>query len=616
MGSLIAIGRADIKPDNIPDELKAARIWVIWCAAQRTNSRGEIKITKEPRSAHTGNLCSVTDSASLSTFGEARRALEAHQADGIGCAFSDGHPVAGVDIDDCIDTSGSLHPEAAELMRALPGYWEVSPSGRGVKGFIHAEGVSLASGTRLGDFPAPGITTEIYTSGRYFTITGHVHEVSTAGSTLPEAAEQMRSLVDRIEGEKAARKPAHAEPQRRGSLPVDLSDQELLDVARRASNGTKFTALYDHGDYLGQGYPSQSEADSALCFRLAFYLGADAGRVDAAFRASALMRDKWDRSVGGGETYGQETVGRACGMTREVYSPRREAADQVSTSTTPPRTRKRPTISLRPSDLYSSKRNLAEALGAMEHPAYFDRDDEIVLVRSHRIVQPSVSRLRSELVENLRFVKVKVVGDEEIEVDIHPPKELLESLRDTPAHFALPVLRDFTIAPVVLPDGTITTEAGYYPGAQAYYSGKVSCGNVPDSPSEDDIKRSVALLKKPLQDFPFVSANDRANVIGLMLAIVGRAVIGGLTPAHMLCANTPGTGKGLLAEVVSLVTTGEAMETTPWKSGRRRVQEVGHDEPDARRSHRLLRQHQRRDRLRELRRSGDLSTLARPPARR
>jgi AAA domain len=55
-------------------------------------------------------------------------------------------------------------------------------------------------------------------------------------------------------------------------------------------------------------YPSQSEADSALCSMLAKTSNGDKARMDAAFRASALFRPKWDE-MHGSQTYGELTIG-------------------------------------------------------------------------------------------------------------------------------------------------------------------------------------------------------------------------------------------------------------------------------------------------------------------
>jgi len=86
----------------------------------------------------------------------------------------------------------------------------------------------------------------------------------------------------------------------------------VLDRLRRGKKGAKFVALYDRGDWQGEGYESQSEAELALCNMIAAQCGGDPARIDALFRSSALMREKWDDShFADGTTYGEATVRKA-----------------------------------------------------------------------------------------------------------------------------------------------------------------------------------------------------------------------------------------------------------------------------------------------------------------
>src|ERR1700730_7727806 len=64
---------------------------------------------------------------------------------------------------------------------------------------------------------------------------------------------------------------------------TSLDDSALLDRARNAQNGAKFTRLWN-GD--GSSSPTRSEADSALCCILAFWTRRDAERIDSLFRRS------------------------------------------------------------------------------------------------------------------------------------------------------------------------------------------------------------------------------------------------------------------------------------------------------------------------------------------
>jgi putative DNA primase/helicase len=109
-------------------------------------------------------------------------------------------------------------------------------------------------------------------------------------------------------------------------------DEELLARAHAATNGAAFDRLW-HGDC--SGYPSQSEADLALCGMLAAWTRGDAARVDRLFRASGLMRPKWDERRGE-RTYGARTIEYALAGRSESYAGR-ENGSQSQTTTTVPR---------------------------------------------------------------------------------------------------------------------------------------------------------------------------------------------------------------------------------------------------------------------------------------
>ncbi len=100
---------------------------------------------------------------------------------------------------------------------------------------------------------------------------------------------------------------------------------ELLHRAMDATNGAKFERLW-YGAWE-DAYPSQSEADLALCALLAFWTGRDAQQIDRLFRASGLYRPKWDaKHFADGRTYGERTVALAVASALHMWSPRWQAA--------------------------------------------------------------------------------------------------------------------------------------------------------------------------------------------------------------------------------------------------------------------------------------------------
>lgn len=94
-------------------------------------------------------------------------------------------------------------------------------------------------------------------------------------------------------------------------------DSQLIDRIMRSTQADRFNALYA-GDWQGQGYTSQSEADLALASILAFWTGPDGSRIDRLFRSSALMRGKWDERRGE-KTYGAITIAKALDGRTDYY---------------------------------------------------------------------------------------------------------------------------------------------------------------------------------------------------------------------------------------------------------------------------------------------------------
>jgi hypothetical protein len=103
-----------------------------------------------------------------------------------------------------------------------------------------------------------------------------------------------------------------------------LTDDEILEKARGSGNGAGFAALRE-GRWQ-QEFPSQSEADLALCCKLAFWSGKNREQMDRLFRQSGLMRPKWDdRHHASGATYGEETLARALDTVEEGYGEKSDA---------------------------------------------------------------------------------------------------------------------------------------------------------------------------------------------------------------------------------------------------------------------------------------------------
>jgi putative DNA primase/helicase len=291
-GELAAQGGA------IPRELRELPQWVLYRVQTRAGRK-----TKVPyQTVHAGRRASATDASTWGTLESALEARARGRGDGIGFVFSASDPFAGVDLDACIRLDdGVIDEHALELVKRLGSYTELSPSGVG----LHVIGRGKVGGGRRTSRTPWGGELEVYDRDRYFTITGR-----RFGNT-PDVLADVDEALAAVRAEYLPELEATAAPLRALATPERLDDRDLLERAFNAGNGPKFRALWQ-GDV--NGYKSQSEAELALVSMIAFWTGPDEQRIDALFRQSGLVREKWER-----EEYRAATIGKALAGRTEFY---------------------------------------------------------------------------------------------------------------------------------------------------------------------------------------------------------------------------------------------------------------------------------------------------------
>lgn len=282
---------SEIYADKIPEELKALDHWVCWEYVER-----EGKTTKPPLNSLTGGRASSTDTSTWTSFGKAVEAFEGGLGDGIGFVVCEDDPYVGIDLDHCRDSeTGEVEESAEAIVSALNSYTEVTVSEEGIR--IWVKGTKPEGGSRKGNI-------EIYDRGRFFTLTGKHLEVT------PAAIEERQAELEALHASVFAKdKPLSASVPSNASsnTPTIFSIESIINFAKRAKNGAKFTKLFE-GNWE-EDYESQSEADLAFCSIAGFYASYDPGAIDAILRRSGLYREKWDKShFGDGRTYGEATI--------------------------------------------------------------------------------------------------------------------------------------------------------------------------------------------------------------------------------------------------------------------------------------------------------------------
>lgn len=291
--------------EKIPKELKELNRW---CCFKLVWDENRKKYTKLPYDAKTGMLAKSNDERTWSDFQTALFAIQYRGFDGLGFFFKE--PYIGIDLDNVRnEIERYLNDDhenniVSEFIDLLGSYAEISPSGNGVH--IIVKGELPPNGRRKGNV-------EIYTSGRFFTMTGNIiggytqiYDDTDYGKIKYLHSKYIASSEPEIK---------HPLQQKIGN---DLSIDEIIELAYKSKNGLRFKLFMEGG--WEQFYPSQSEADLAFANDLAFWTNRDFDKMDAIFRRSSLMREKWDRKQNN-STYGAETLNKAIADCTNVFKP-------------------------------------------------------------------------------------------------------------------------------------------------------------------------------------------------------------------------------------------------------------------------------------------------------
>jgi predicted P-loop ATPase len=279
---------AKIRPDFEVIEKIAGSFsrWCVWGYKERGDGSKPAKVPSDGRRA-----ISTRSPGDWLSFDQARKAYERGGFDGVGVLINGNAPVVAIDIDGCLDEFGNVLPEFEAVVAALMAlctYVEISPSGTGLRGFIH--------GITPEDVPEKVGGVEIYdtcTAGRYVTITGHPWGAFREIGRSDEAglAELLRvaGFFDSHGG------VAVVGGGEGGEAWTAITDDDLLALLRRNNKRGAITRLLK-GDITG--YAGDSEARAALIGHIAYY-SRDVGQVDRLMRGSGLMKSKLDEARSG-----------------------------------------------------------------------------------------------------------------------------------------------------------------------------------------------------------------------------------------------------------------------------------------------------------------------------
>ena len=313
--------------DNLPEEIKTLRRFILW-RYEDVNGRN----SKIPYMA-TGRKARTNDPRTWAYYEETIRKFMENPDyfSGIGIVLGDG--LVGIDLDHVVEVEGKLTSEAEQIIAALPGYVERSPSMTGIHILIKGSlpPPNEREGLKFGNI-------EFYdaTSPRYLTLTGDVlygrnsyNEDDASEAIISvywntqkafiEKKEQLRAEKEKTKKQAKDEKKTTKEAARRVSQFNYDDNDALLSRIRNSRQSAKFTQLFDVGDWTG--FKSKSEGVASLLSILAWWCNRDKTRIERLFRQSALFDpEKMERPQGGARLIDAE-IHNACSFVNGGYDP-------------------------------------------------------------------------------------------------------------------------------------------------------------------------------------------------------------------------------------------------------------------------------------------------------
>ena len=280
---------------NIPEELKLDALWCAWKYV--TNDDGDL--IKKPFNVLNGygaksnnastfvsypTLCRYLDNY-LSFDGETGR-----QMGGAGLGIFKGY--SAIDIDHCVDESGTISDMAQELIDFCKSYTEFSPSKTGIR-IIFKSAIYIDKNKYYINNSKRGL--EIYISdntNKFVTITGN----KISGDSI--ATVDLSSMLEKYMKRET--------PIYTGPVVSNNNVNVSIDYAL-----TKDYKLYQLWTNQAPGsHSNESELDMALACKLAFYCNNDTGKMMELFMQSPYYaskdekhKNKWNNGYGEGTLY-------------------------------------------------------------------------------------------------------------------------------------------------------------------------------------------------------------------------------------------------------------------------------------------------------------------------
>lgn len=180
-------------------------------------------------------------------------------------------------------------------------------------------------------------------------------------------------------------------------------------------------------------------------------------------------------------------------------------------------------------------------------------------LRQQEVDEAHLHELVSRVTKWVRF-DVRAGAD----VDAKAPRDIARTyLARGAAEWRVPELAGVVRTATLRSDGSVLTAPGYDPATCLFLAVADCPAGVPENPTREDAEEAARVLDGLLSEFPFVAEADKAVAVAAVLtAIIRRSLP--TAPLFAFTAPTPGTGKSLLVDLVSLIATGRDARAFTW----------------------------------------------------
>jgi len=140
--------------------------------------------------------------------------------------------------------------------------------------------------------------------------------------------------------------------------------------------------------------------------------------------------------------------------------------------------------------------------------------------------------------------------------DIDPPLQLVRMVLSRDRRWAFPRVGGIITTPTLRADGSLLATPGYDPRSELYLLPGLQLPPIAEHPTQAEGELSLKLLKDLVSEFSFRRKElDRSVALSALLTAQLRGSLP-TAPVHLVNADTPGTGKSYLIDVIAMIVSG------------------------------------------------------------